>query len=796
MLVSLWAAAFHGAFEGRVFYVRDASQNHEPARRVITDRLRTGELPLWDPYHGGGTPLLADPNMLVLHPITALFLVLPEKAAFTASIVLQFALLLASGYLLARALPAGRPAAILAAAVLGLSGPALSLSGMQNVLSAFAWLPLALWGTLRFARDGRIRPLLAAALSLAVIVATGEAATFAAWILLAPALVLFEPRDPGAAPVSRTQRASALAVVLGAGVLLAAAAWLPAASLLPLTPRGQGLPLAEVLKWPLLPQRLPELVLPRLFGDPTRLPPAGWWGVWLFEGGYPFLPSIHVGAIAMVLALGACGAGREARRAAALLAVAAAGLGCAVLPATGAGRAIAEHLPWVRLLRYPERFLLVTVAALALLAALGLERLRMRRGASRLPHAAVALAALTFAAVSTIAAAPAATDGVLRTVARLPASFVASEVMGVVRGGAMRSLLWMLAELSALSAAAWIVAHGSRSAGRAAAWCLAAAAGASLVWAGAPARSMAAPGWLEAPSPLRDAVAHGAGAPRLHHQPRPADLRVWGRTDEQIWGFRFDRFTYSLLTGHADGVPTILDPATDRMDLAPSVRLGAALEGRPIEDQVRVLRVCGAGELLAFGPLEAAGLAAGPVLEGLSVPAARLYRIERPLARLRFVSRQAAPSHPDDPLQSLLDPSFDPDGTVLIDGAVRTDPAGPEAKARLQVLQDDPERLRIMVETNRRGSLVVSDALAPGWRARLDGEPVPIERADMLFRAVAVPPGRHEVEMTYLPSSVPAGFALSLGGAVWLLIVARRSGREAAGSANREKPAAGARAAA
>src|SRR5437867_3666074 len=64
--------AFHGAFAGRLFYLRDISQNHDPVRALVTERLRSGSLPLWDPYHGGGTPLLANPNAQVLHPITLL----------------------------------------------------------------------------------------------------------------------------------------------------------------------------------------------------------------------------------------------------------------------------------------------------------------------------------------------------------------------------------------------------------------------------------------------------------------------------------------------------------------------------------------------------------------------------------------------------------------------------------------------------------------------------------------------------------------------------------------------------
>src|SRR5262245_19450341 len=82
--------AFAGALGGRRFYLRDVSQNHQPLRALVTERLRAGSLPLWDPYHGGGTPLLANPNVQALHPITLLFLVLPGGAAFTVSIVAQF----------------------------------------------------------------------------------------------------------------------------------------------------------------------------------------------------------------------------------------------------------------------------------------------------------------------------------------------------------------------------------------------------------------------------------------------------------------------------------------------------------------------------------------------------------------------------------------------------------------------------------------------------------------------------------------------------------------------------------
>jgi len=188
--------AFRGLLSGRLFYLRDVSQNHYPLRAVVTARLGTAALPLWDPLHGGGTPLLANPNALVLHPISLLFLVLPLDAAFVASIVLQFAVLAAGGYLLARALGLGREAALLVASILVFSGPAASLASLQNVLSAAAWVPLALWAFLRGSVPGRRWLLAPAALCAAVVLMAAEPASLLALVLVGGVLAWTEPAPP------------------------------------------------------------------------------------------------------------------------------------------------------------------------------------------------------------------------------------------------------------------------------------------------------------------------------------------------------------------------------------------------------------------------------------------------------------------------------------------------------------------------------------------------------------------------------------------------------------------------
>jgi uncharacterized membrane protein YfhO len=57
----------------------------------------------------------------------------------------------------------------------------------------------------------------------------------------------------------------------------------------------------------------------------------------------------------------------------------------------------------------------------------------------------------------------------------------------------------------------------------------------------------------------------------------------------------------------------------------------------------------------------------------------------------------------------------------------------------------------IDVEASSRGYLVLNDPYHPWWSAELDGREVPILQANVLFRAVAVEPGRHRVRFVFRP---------------------------------------------
>jgi hypothetical protein len=67
----------------------------------------------------------------------------------------------------------------------------------------------------------------------------------------------------------------------------------------------------------------------------------------------------------------------------------------------------------------------------------------------------------------------------------------------------------------------------------------------------------------------------------------------------------------------------------------------------------------------------------------------------------------------------------------------------------------------VEANTDAPAWLVLTDTWFPGWRARVDGDETPVLRAHHAFRAVALPPGRHDVELAFRPRGLVLGAIVS-----------------------------------
>ncbi len=140
-----------------------------------------------------------------------------------------------------------------------------------------------------------------------------------------------------------------------------------------------------------------------------------------------------------------------------------------------------------------------------------------------------------------------------------------------------------------------------------------------------------------------------------------------------------------------------------------------------------------------------------------------------------FIVQQATCVSDDQAALSVMeDPAFDPATEVVL---TVNDPScidlaagdsGPDSSAHVEIATYRPERVEVEVTLDEPGYLVLTDGWYPQWEVSVDGEPTPIRRANLLFRAVALRAGNHRVVFTYRARALLTGGLISLGGLVAL----------------------------
>ena len=83
------------------------------------------------------------------------------------------------------------------------------------------------------------------------------------------------------------------------------------------------------------------------------------------------------------------------------------------------------------------------------------------------------------------------------------------------------------------------------------------------------------------------------------------------------------------------------------------------------------------------------------------------------------------------------------------------------------------QRQRYEIDLPEPAVLVVSSTYYPGWRAFVDGTEQPLLRADYALSAVALPAGKHTVELRFSSRPATIGLLLSLLAALGIALLAK-----------------------
>jgi hypothetical protein len=114
-------------------------------------------------------------------------------------------------------------------------------------------------------------------------------------------------------------------------------------------------------------------------------------------------------------------------------------------------------------------------------------------------------------------------------------------------------------------------------------------------------------------------------------------------------------------------------------------------------------------------------------------------------------------------------------------GTIEPQPLAGKGSVAVRWVLDDSDEVVLETDGAQAGYLMLADTYYPGWKATVDGGAAPIFPADVGFRAVPVPAGRHTVRFVYRPASLWSGVLVLAAAAVVAWVTARRSAKAGRG---------------
>jgi hypothetical protein len=713
----------------------DAAAHFYPQFVFLSDAFHAGDSPFWNPHVFAGHPQIADPQSLIFAPLflaLAAFVKSPSLATFGAAVFAHLAMGGVGMILYARDRRWSEPAALIAALAFAFGGAAIWRVQHVGQVMSLSWLPLALWAWARGLERMSFRWGVAAGV-FAGLMALGrdQVALLGLWTLVgytaARWLSPFERARFSVAPLFGGALAGALIVAVP---VMMSASFAAASNRPQIDFEGAG-------KGSLHPASLLSFFVANLFGVDGPLaqfwgPPSGAWGptdLYLARN----MTALYQGALTALLVVGAVFRNVWRDGAARFAAV---GLILATLYALGRYTpfyAAIFHIPGADLFRRPADATFLIGFFVALLAGAVADRWikappRSGRVAATLVTAVLlGLAALMWRLAQEKGATPLAGRALASAaVAYVLAAAALYLARRAWRRGAFAALLvvalFSMADLgfhngpsesTALPPATYAALDPNRADP------LVAALDARLVQNAAPDR--------------RDRVELAAID---FHWPNVSMTRRW---DNDLGYNPLRMALFTRATG-----------AGDHLALASQRQWSSAWASyrSPMSDLIGLRWIVSAAPLSALDhAISDTGLPAAA-----KIGDATIYDRGAPTPRVVLATAALGVD-----FERLLEdgrwPAFDPRRVVLLDlkdaPAQTTQQSTSQGAARIVAYRN----AEVIVETDApvAGWLVLHDVDHPWWRVEVDGADAPILRANLMFRAVAVPPGAHRVRFVFRP---------------------------------------------
>jgi hypothetical protein len=825
---------FYDIFDGRYLLTeRDLGPYFIPPRFFWVESIKNGDFPLWNPYQFSGHPFFANPQHATLYPLNSLFFLFPFDLAFNAIIVLHFFLGGFFTYLFLKDLKVNSTGALISGLIFMLSGYLLSVHGLLTILLSSVWTPLIMMFFRRAILSPGLKNEILTSIFMTISFLGGGVEIVYGNFLVLLFMVMFSPQIQGiqegdrrGSPLQNKNSAGkplrglpkwaaakgrpygnrfrSLFIVSAIFFVLSAIQLIPFVELFIHSIRGKGLSYPEATIWSFAPKDVLLFFLPDVYGyfvDMKKYWINQCWFKTLYTGGLPFVLSLIYFLSPFRKEEGGKGPGETRGLYLSLIILS---LFLSFGQYNPLYLFVFKHVPFFNGIRYPVKFLYIFILILSITAGLGFQRMTesSREGGNRkLKNLLISLSL---------------TSGFFLLLFVLGHK----EIESFLKGKGIDTPAFNFLSIN--------LYHAKRFFFYLALFFVTLRVGYEMKWRG----WIKVLFVLFLAADLFGNMGFYGREKSSDYFRKTRILEIISSDPERLRVFSTAKtisMDVPILVGNATyidylkekhppsmnllyklydiwGVDVIHLKRTDDLYRAftgtPSISSSNLVDLYSMKYIISVTRIEKDPRFeLIYSRIEGLQGKKEELLRGNTI---KLYRNRNPLPRAWLVKDHRVLDEKSilailsgkefNPRKEVLleeEPGVNPPRPPLVKGRKERGLAGQENKkgdrseSPLQKKKDVGEprrglpefisernnRLQLFVEAKEDSLLVLSDTYFPGWKAYLDGNPVKIFRANYNFRAVSLPPGRHEVKFVYNPMSVKLGVLVTSLGIIGILVM-------------------------
>lgn len=764
-------------FTQATYIYRDFYHTYYPTLYFVSQCIKEGQFPFWNPYLYFGFPLFGSLQHGLLNPLSFLMYILPFDFGIKLFIVGHFCLAGIFMYLLMRDWGAGRFASLVAALTYTFNGFILTMDLLFFILAA-CWIPLIFLFYNRAINSGKFKYIVLTSISLTFQFFGGEPTVFYATLItlglftLAKVVIKFEDWRIEKGKERRKKILKILLIFLLAGLITIGLVFiqlLPFLEAIDSSYRAKGIVYSQVLPFSAQPLDLLTLILPEKGGFVEFIIP---WGI-----GSTYFKRFYFGIIAFFLIIVSLYS--KSKRNLFWIGIF---LGSIILiqgDSTPFYRFLYEHFPFFSMHRYPIKFFCLTIFAGSMLAGFGFEYLlKTIKNRKITPLIVLFISNLVLIFMLLIwylnfnkflwlfkvyNFQPVIIDELIDVEGRYVMLF--KNFALVTMFFSIFNLLALLTQklrlnLNLFSTVSIIIIITD------------------LFFFGLNLNSLV--------------------NQKFYHQ-KPPTLEILKKDKESIFRFLIETktFDYSIKDNLFDTMERF------QLTLMPNFPMMHKLFGvygygfLPLNDYCKFINQFQSGSNF-FNVQRLLNLInVKYIISKYEIPSnqvklvymndqegkeIRVYENLICLPRAFFVPKARIVKDRENILNMLSSPKFDPKEEVIIEEEIRNPKSEIQNKSQIpnksevqnpksKIIDYQPNKVTINTSCPNDGFLFLSDTYYPGWQAYIDGKLTKVYRANFLFRAIVLPQGDHQVEFVYSPLSFKIGLLGTLITIIILIIV-------------------------